>query len=53
MANIEKLQVPNKVNFNKVEIDRHIRTLFTKINEIIDVLNEEDVDIDDEDDDED
>lgn len=54
MAKIEKLEIPNKVNFNKIELDRHIRTLFTKVNEIIDVINDDDtnmIDFDDDDDD--
>lgn len=53
MAKIEKLEIPTKVNFNKIELDRHIRTLFTKVNEIIDVINDDDdnvIDIDDDDD---
>lgn len=52
MAKIEKLEVPSKVNFNKIEIDRHIRTLFTKVNEIIDVINDDEsvIDLDDDDD---
>lgn len=55
MAKIEKLQVPDKVNFNKIELDRYIRTLFIKVNEIIDVINDDEnvIDIDDDDDDDD
>lgn len=53
MAKIEKLRVPDKVNFNKIELDHYIRTLYTKVNEIIDVINDDEdiINIDDDDDD--
>lgn len=59
MRKIEKLNTDQEIQFNKVDLNRKVRTLFLKVNEIIDVINEmneppymEDYDEDDEEDDE-